>query len=90
MSSSGDFSNPLRKFKLVFLGEQSGKDLFVIYFGEFIFCSVEKKNRNNTQKFDFIVYKIFQLPNFLDLIKIVVILNCQRVQRNANKFKEMY
>lgn len=25
MSSSGDFGNPLRKFKLVFLGEQSGK-----------------------------------------------------------------
>lgn len=24
MSSSGDFGNPLRKFKLVFLGEQSG------------------------------------------------------------------
>jgi hypothetical protein len=35
MSSSGDFGNPLRKFKLVFLGEQSGKlndklTLFVI------------------------------------------------------------
>lgn len=27
MSSSGDFGNPLRKFKLVFLGEQSGKCL---------------------------------------------------------------
>lgn len=26
MSSSGDFGNPLRKFKLVFLGEQSGKN----------------------------------------------------------------
>ena len=25
MSASADFSNPLRKFKLVFLGEQSGK-----------------------------------------------------------------
>jgi hypothetical protein len=25
MSSSGDFGNPLRKFKLVFLGEQSGE-----------------------------------------------------------------
>ena len=25
MSSSGEFGNPLRKFKLVFLGEQSGK-----------------------------------------------------------------
>ena len=25
MSSAGDFGNPLRKFKLVFLGEQSGK-----------------------------------------------------------------
>lgn len=25
MSTSGDFGNPLRKFKLVFLGEQSGK-----------------------------------------------------------------
>ena len=25
MSASTDFSNPLRKFKLVFLGEQSGK-----------------------------------------------------------------
>lgn len=24
MSSSGEFGNPLRKFKLVFLGEQSG------------------------------------------------------------------
>ena len=24
MSTSGDFGNPLRKFKLVFLGEQSG------------------------------------------------------------------
>lgn len=24
MSASGDFGNPLRKFKLVFLGEQSG------------------------------------------------------------------
>lgn len=23
--ASGDFGNPLRKFKLVFLGEQSGK-----------------------------------------------------------------
>lgn len=27
MSSSGDFGNPLRKFKLVFLGEQSGKSM---------------------------------------------------------------
>ena len=26
MSASADFSNPLRKFKLVFLGEQSGKE----------------------------------------------------------------
>lgn len=25
MSAAGDFGNPLRKFKLVFLGEQSGK-----------------------------------------------------------------
>lgn len=25
MSASGEFGNPLRKFKLVFLGEQSGK-----------------------------------------------------------------
>lgn len=25
MSTSGEFGNPLRKFKLVFLGEQSGK-----------------------------------------------------------------
>ena len=25
MSTSGDFGNPLRKFKLVFLGEQSGQ-----------------------------------------------------------------
>lgn len=25
MSTAGDFGNPLRKFKLVFLGEQSGK-----------------------------------------------------------------
>ena len=25
MSASADFNNPLRKFKLVFLGEQSGK-----------------------------------------------------------------
>lgn len=25
MSTSGDFGNPLRKFKLVFLGEQSGE-----------------------------------------------------------------
>lgn len=25
MTASGDFGNPLRKFKLVFLGEQSGK-----------------------------------------------------------------
>ena len=25
MTSSGEFGNPLRKFKLVFLGEQSGK-----------------------------------------------------------------
>lgn len=28
MSSAGDFGNPLRKFKLVFLGEQSGKSDF--------------------------------------------------------------
>ncbi len=25
MSSAGEFGNPLRKFKLVFLGEQSGE-----------------------------------------------------------------
>lgn len=25
MSASGEFGNPLRKFKLVFLGEQSGE-----------------------------------------------------------------
>lgn len=25
MSAGGDFGNPLRKFKLVFLGEQSGE-----------------------------------------------------------------
>ena len=30
MSASADFSNPLRKFKLVFLGEQSGKWFFDI------------------------------------------------------------
>lgn len=30
MSTSGDFGNPLRKFKLVFLGEQSGK-LFMLF-----------------------------------------------------------
>jgi hypothetical protein len=36
MSSSGDFGNPLRKFKLVFLGEQSGKwDDEVILFYDF-------------------------------------------------------
>lgn len=29
MSTSGDFGNPLRKFKLVFLGEQSGKPVFI-------------------------------------------------------------
>lgn len=29
MSSSGDFGNPLRKFKLVFLGEQSGMFLVI-------------------------------------------------------------
>ena len=28
MSASADFSNPLRKFKLVFLGEQSGESFF--------------------------------------------------------------
>lgn len=28
MGSSGEFGNPLRKFKLVFLGEQSGKAVF--------------------------------------------------------------
>lgn len=28
MSSSGDFGGPLRKFKLVFLGEQSGESDF--------------------------------------------------------------
>lgn len=27
MTASGDFGNPLRKFKLVFLGEQSGRYL---------------------------------------------------------------
>jgi len=32
MSSSGDFGNPLRKFKLVFLGEQSGT---IITFNQF-------------------------------------------------------
>lgn len=32
MSSSGDFGNPLRKFKLVFLGEQSGMIInYIIY-----------------------------------------------------------
>lgn len=29
MSTSGDFGNPLRKFKLVFLGEQSGEILLI-------------------------------------------------------------
>ena len=28
MSTAGEFGNPLRKFKLVFLGEQSGKKIF--------------------------------------------------------------
>ena len=33
MSSSGDFGNPLRKFKLVFLGEQSvGKTSLITRF----------------------------------------------------------
>jgi len=32
MSSSGDFGNPLRKFKLVFLGEQSGMIIIVIQY----------------------------------------------------------
>lgn len=31
MSTSGDFGNPLRKFKLVFLGEQSGMFFDVIF-----------------------------------------------------------
>lgn len=29
MSTSGDFGNPLRKFKLVFLGEQSGENKII-------------------------------------------------------------
>ena len=32
MSGGGEFGNPLRKFKLVFLGEQSGNILFVQFF----------------------------------------------------------
>ena len=32
MSASADFNNPLRKFKLVFLGEQSGKSSTSIFF----------------------------------------------------------
>lgn len=63
MSSSGDFSNPLRKFKLVFLGEQSGKDLFVIYFGEFIFCSVEKKPKQHP-KIRFYCIQNFPITKF--------------------------
>ena len=31
MSVGSDFGNPLRKFKLVFLGEQSGKTCFLLY-----------------------------------------------------------
>lgn len=30
MTASGDFGNPLRKFKLVFLGEQSGESCFEV------------------------------------------------------------
>lgn len=38
MSAAGDFGNPLRKFKLVFLGEQSGE--FVSGFKKSAVCEV--------------------------------------------------
>lgn len=36
MSTAGDFGNPLRKFKLVFLGEQSGRCLFIYHIRVFL------------------------------------------------------
>lgn len=43
---TSDFGNPLRKFKLVFLGEQSGKveDIYAVFFilEEFFFFVVGK------------------------------------------------
>lgn len=36
MSAAGDFGNPLRKFKLVFLGEQSGKSHVIQRWGDVV------------------------------------------------------
>lgn len=41
MSASGEFGNPLRKFKLVFLGEQSGKFSQIIAPPSYIYNSFE-------------------------------------------------
>lgn len=38
MSTAGDFGNPLRKFKLVFLGEQSGE--YLLFFLKNIYMNI--------------------------------------------------
>jgi hypothetical protein len=48
MSSSGEFGNPLRKFKLVFLGEQSGKfhdKLILVYIFNALTVNLERNPR---------------------------------------------
>jgi len=61
MSSSGDFGNPLRKFKLVFLGEQSGT--FVTTF-IYLFCQPFPHNRSIL----FYIYLIYFIVGKTSLI----------------------
>ena len=54
MSTSGDFGNPLRKFKLVFLGEQSvGKTSLIT---RFMYDSFDNTYQGRLLAFGFIYY----------------------------------
>ena len=55
MSTSGDFGNPLRKFKLVFLGEQSvGKTSLITRFMYDSFDNTYQGNACPGTRFDFL------------------------------------
>ena len=60
MSVGSDFGNPLRKFKLVFLGEQSGKRRFIPPRSSFSFvCQVNSLHLLPSQQVHFVETRTF-------------------------------
>ena len=69
MSGAGDFGSPLRKFKLVFLGEQSGKQrqmkLFVVLYYSFVIFIVSSVTFRNTKFPQQSLYALITLRMFV-------------------------